>query len=297
MATKKTVKAASRKTSKGRRQSKSVREKESFEARLRSAVQLVDTAGALTAPLERSIENLLRVAGRAVGSDEASVIVRDGAEGGLRFLVAIGEVADKLKGMRIPPGKGVAGFVFASGQPMAVADVAQEETFYSEVDRATGYKTETLLTTPLRAVDETVGVLQFVNREGSPPYAPHTPEDMDKAAYFADAIGTLVEAHETSGLIETLFAREMERVNNKANGARKGKRTKRSAADDEDLYAWLAETRAAPEHQELMRLAVAVRDIAARGDAERQMCREVLDALARFIERRAAGASFYSVTF
>jgi transcriptional regulator with GAF, ATPase, and Fis domain len=297
MTTKKILTPAPRKTAKNRTRSKGPRGKESFEERLRSAVRLIDAAQSLTAPLERSIENLLRVAGRAVGSDEASVLVRDGAEGGLRFLVAIGKVADKLKGMRIPPGKGVAGFVFASGQPMAVADVAQEETFYSEVDRATGYKTETLLTTPLRAGDETVGVLQFVNREGAAPYAPHTPEDMDKAAYFADAIGTLVEAHETSGLIETLFAREMENAGEEKKQSGKGKTTKRSATKNEDLYAWLIETRAAPEHQDLMRMAVALRNIAARGDAERQLCREVLESLARFIERRAAGASFYATTF
>ena len=114
-------------------------------SQLRSAVGAVDVADALTAPLKRSIDNLLRLAAAGVGSDEASVLVRDGNKGGLKFLVAIGEVADKIMKVRIPAGKGIAGFVFSSGQPMAVTDVAQEETFYAEVDRATGYSTETIL--------------------------------------------------------------------------------------------------------------------------------------------------------
>src|ERR687884_1866194 len=181
----------------------------SFEAQLRGAISAVDVADSLTSPLTHSIENLLQLAAAAMGSDEASVLVRDGNEGGLRFKVAIGEVADKLRDVRIPPGKGIAGFVFSSGQPMAVADVAQEETFYAEVDRATGYSTQTILATPLRVGSEMVGVLEFVNRLGDPPYQPFTPDEMDKAAHFADAIGTLVDAHETSGLIESLLERSI----------------------------------------------------------------------------------------
>src|SRR3954467_5650578 len=148
-------KASTKKSIKRQKKTTSAKERRapaaaSFEAQLRDAIRVVDVANLMTSPLKNSIENLLHVAGDAMGSDEASVLVRDGNEGGLRFKVAIGEVADKLTGVRIPPGKGIAGFVFSSGQPMAVADVAQEETFYAEVDRATGYSTQTILATPLR---------------------------------------------------------------------------------------------------------------------------------------------------
>lgn len=254
-----------------------------FETQLRDTINAIEIANALTSPLKRSIENLLRLAAQSVGSDEASVLVRDGNEGGLRFLVAIGEVADKLLTMRIPPGKGIAGFVFSSGQPMAVADVAQEETFYAEVDRAVGFSTQTILATPLRVEGEMVGVLEFVNREGSPPYKPFTPDEMDQAAHFADAIATLVDAHESAGLIETLFAQS----------------TKESAMGEESgasLRQWLRGVQAAPEHRDLLQMAVALRDVASRGDAERELCRDVLDALARFTEKRAAASAGYSST-
>ncbi|HEX8142720.1 MAG TPA: GAF domain-containing protein [Pyrinomonadaceae bacterium] len=255
----------------------------SFEAQLRATINAVEMANALTSPLKRSIENLLRLAAQSVGSDEASVLVRDGNEGGLRFLVAIGEVADKLLTLRIPPGKGIAGFVFSSGQPMAVADVAQEETFYAEVDRAVGFSTQTILATPLRVEGEMVGVLEFVNREGDPPYKPFTPDEMDQAAHFADAIATLVDAHESAGLIETLFEHS----------------TKGAGADEqsgEALRRWLREMQAAPEHRDLLQMAVALRDVASRGDAERELCRDVLDALARFTEKRASTSTGYSAT-
>ncbi len=258
----------------------------SFETQLRDAIRAVDVANLMTSPLKTSIENLLVVAGNAMGSDEASVLVRDGNLGGLKFLVAIGEVADKLLRVRIPPGKGIAGFVFASGQPVAVADVAQEETFYAEVDRATGYSTQTILATPLRVGGETIGVLEFVNRLGDPPYQPFTPDEMDKAAYFADAIATLVDAHETAGLVETLFARSIKPE--EKSGAKSGQGKK------SDLIKWLDKVRSAPEHRDLILLAVRLRDIASRGDAERALCREVLEALDRFTEKKSgAGVSYF----
>jgi GAF domain-containing protein len=258
-----------------------------FEEQMRAAVQAVDVANLLTSPLKRSIENLLHVAGEAMGSDEASVLVRDGNEGGLKFLVAIGEVADKLMPVRIPPGKGIAGFVFASGQPVAVADVARDETFYAEVDRATGYSTQTILATPLSVEGETVGVLEFVNRLGDPPYQPFTPEEMDRAAHFADAIATLVDAHETAGLVETLFERSV-------RAGEKG-RAKTGESMSRDLLKWLEEVRSAPEHRDLLLLAIRLRDIAGRGDAERALCREVLEALDRFTGKKAAsGAGYFS---
>jgi GAF domain-containing protein len=239
------------------------------------------------------------LAAASVGCDEGSVIVREGDEGGLKFLVAIGQVADKLMGMTIPPGKGIAGFVFASGQPMAVADARQAEGFYSGIDDQTGYKTDTLLTTPLRAGEEVVGVLQFVNREGEPLvnesgdsyYPPFTPEEMDRAAYFADAIATLVEAHEASGLVENLFQRAMDAeslmaaATNGSGGAAKGRRKA------SPVQKWLQSVRAAPEHKDMVGMAVALREVASRGEAERHLCREGPSPWCRSPSRQASRSS------
>ncbi len=248
----------------------------SFETQLRHAVAAVDVAETLTSPLKSSIANLLRLAAQAVGSEEASVLVRDGNRGGLKFLVAIGAVADKLLKLKLPPGKGIAGFVFSSGQPMVVADVGKEQTFYDEVDKKVGFTTATILATPLRVNDQIVGVLEFVNRTGHPPYEPFTPQDMDQAAHFADAIATLVEAHETANLVESLFHRMVAAKDNSGK----------------DLRAWLKGVRSAPEHKELLSLAVSLHALAVRGEAERRLCREMLDSLARFMDSGRVGTDY-----
>ena len=145
---------------------------------LRRLIETVDIANMLTEPLTESISKLLRISASDINSNEASVLIRDGDDGDLRFLVAIGEVADQLAGVKVPAGKGIAGFVLSSGQPMAVADVGEESSFYDQVDKSTGYSTQTILATPLRHNDEIIGVLEYVNRRGDPPYAAFTPQEM-----------------------------------------------------------------------------------------------------------------------
>lgn len=245
-------------------------EKEKFK----TIVETVDVANALTAPLTRSIENLLSLAAAAVDSDEGSVIIRDGASDDLRFLVAVGEVADKLRDVRIPPGKGIAGFVFSSGQPIAVADVGQDANFYAEIDRQTGYSTQTVLATPLRFDGEVVGVLEFVNRIGEPPFQAFTPDEMDKAAVFAEVIASLVEAHESATLLESLCEKLV------------------GECERDDLKKWLAAVRTAPSHRELLELALLVRELSQTGDAERTLCREVLESFVRYSSVKASTESF-----
>src|SRR5258705_7999023 len=183
-----------------------------FAARLHEVVDAIDVSDSLTTPLKHAIDDILQLAAKAVGSEEASILVRDGNEGGLKFLTAISAVKEELLKLRIPPGKGIAGLVFSSGQPMAVSDVSNEGSFWSEADKKTGFKTITLLATPLRTESEIVGVLEFVNRKGDPPYPPFTPEEMDNAAYFADALARIVAAHEVPELVESIFDRWLKTV-------------------------------------------------------------------------------------
>ena len=181
--------------------------KKNLEKKLQSLIETVDVANSLTEPMTNSIENLLKISATAMNSEEASVIIRDGDAGDLRFLSAIGKVADRLKNLKIPAGKGIAGFVFSSGQPMAITDVGEEETFYAEVDKQTGYSTQTILATPLNYNGEVIGVLEYINRIGEPPYQAFTPDEMDNATLYADAIASLVNAYEFAKIFRNLSSK------------------------------------------------------------------------------------------
>ncbi|PYT01114.1 MAG: hypothetical protein DMF63_03970 [Acidobacteria bacterium] len=254
-------------------------EDENLNIKLRRLIETVDIANLLTEPLTASIRDILAVSAAEVGAREASVLIRDGAEGDLKFLAATGEVAEQLLDLKIPAGKGIAGFVMSSGQPMAVADVDMEVSFYPEVDKKTGYSTEMILATPLRHNGEMIGVLEYINRSGNPPHEPFTPDEMDKAALFADAIASLVNAYESAKLFRDLG----EKVVNTD-----------SEMNIDEVRSWLGNLRSSAEHREMMDLAVLIREIASRGEAERNLCREVLDSILRFSNGRG-DTSFLSL--
>jgi len=254
-----------------------------FTAQVSAVVDRIDVANSLTVPLRRAIDDLLQLAADSVNAAVASVLVRDGDEGGLRFLTATGGTSEELLALRLPPGAGIAGLVFSTTQPMAVADVSNEGSFWSEADRRTGFKTVTVLATPLRANGEMVGVLEFVNRPGEPPYGPFTPEEMDRGARFADAIARLVDAFEIAQLVESLFDYSV-----KASMA-----STAPANLENDLREWLGQSQAAAEHRDLMLLWISLREIIAGGGAEREFCRNLLELVARFMKARSdAGGNF-----
>jgi signal transduction protein with GAF and PtsI domain len=244
----------------------------SLPEKMQSLLETFDVANILTEPLTRSIEHLLRVSASTMNSEEASVLVRDGDEGDLRFLSATGKVAERLLNLRIPAGKGIAGFVLSSGQPMAVADVGEEQNFYDEVDKTTGYSTQTILATPLRYNGEIIGVLEYVNRTGDPPYESFTPEEMDKAALFAEPIASLVNAYESAKIFRELGEKLM---------------TDKTKKDYSEVRNWIETLRDSAEHREMMDLAVLLREVSSRGENERLLCRELLESILRYSDSKA----------
>src|SRR5258706_14591730 len=149
-----------------------------FTAQVSAVVDRIDVANSLTVPLRRAIDDLLQLAADSVNAAVASVLVRDGDEGGLRFLTATGGTSEQLLALRLPPGAGIAGLVFSTTQPMAVADVSNEGSFWSEADRRTGFKTVTVLETPLREEGEVVRGVEVGNAPGEPADPPFKPASM-----------------------------------------------------------------------------------------------------------------------
>jgi hypothetical protein len=145
------------------------------------------------------------------------------------------------------------------------------ESFYAEVDRQTGYSTQTILATPLNHNGEIIGVLEYVNRTGEPPFEPFTPDEMDKAAIYAEAVASLVNAFETTKTFTGLSDRILSA----------GKKL-----DLAEVRAWLQSFREGDEHREMLDLAVLIREISRRGDAEREMCREILETILKYSDQQ-----------
>src|SRR4051812_15440132 len=71
--------------------------------------------------------------------------------------------------IRLPLGKGIAGSVAVTGEPINIADAYSDPRFERDVDRRTGHKTKNLLTAPITGQDGAVlGVFQVINKHDGP---------------------------------------------------------------------------------------------------------------------------------
>lgn len=74
------------------------------------------------------------------------------------------EIADRLRQLRMPADKGIAGAVLQTGESLLVPDVHRDARFYSEVDQQTGGDTRSIVCAPLRTQHGIIGVIECVNK-------------------------------------------------------------------------------------------------------------------------------------
>ncbi|HVO23229.1 MAG TPA: sigma 54-interacting transcriptional regulator [Candidatus Margulisiibacteriota bacterium] len=74
------------------------------------------------------------------------------------------EVAERLRRLRMPADKGIAGAVLQAGRSLLVPDVRADARFYSEVDQQTGGATRSIICAPLRTQRGIIGVIECINK-------------------------------------------------------------------------------------------------------------------------------------
>lgn len=141
------------------------------QRRLEEVVFLYRTGQVLTASLD--VDEVLRSLMVSVRDyfhlEAASVSLIEEDSDDLVFRVAVGEAADQIVGIRLKRGQGVAGWVAQTGQPALVPVARQDPRFYDGVDKATGFRTGTLIAVPIRLGDAVIGVVEAINpRIGQP---------------------------------------------------------------------------------------------------------------------------------
>lgn len=75
------------------------------------------------------------------------------------------EAVKRFKEIRFPAGKGVAGHVYRTGQPLIVPDTSKSPYFFKHVDEQSGYETQNMLDVPIQIQDRMIGVLCTVNKK------------------------------------------------------------------------------------------------------------------------------------
>ena len=135
-------------------------------ASLREEVRILqlshDLAGELN--LDRLLSRLMHATTELLGADRSTLFLYDRKTNELFSRVAEGL---EIREIRIPTDTGIAGAVFQSRRTENIADPYHDPRFNKEVDRATGYHTESILAMPIvNKGGDCIGVTEVLNKRG-----------------------------------------------------------------------------------------------------------------------------------
>ncbi|MGE0488768.1 MAG: sensor domain-containing diguanylate cyclase [Vulcanimicrobiota bacterium] len=138
-----------------------------------SIASLLEDAAALSLSVDRRLDEIfkeiLRVANQFVPSRSGSILLRDGQTvDQLVFVASFGEGAENLVGRVVPPGRGISGSVYRSGEPAVANDPRSNQNFYDNIDTEIEHETRSLLCVPILIGASPIGVLSLVNRTEGP---------------------------------------------------------------------------------------------------------------------------------
>ena len=126
----------------------------------------------------------------------------------LEFRVAAGAQGAGAIGLSVPPSRGIVGFVYSTGQPLALSDVGSDPRFDRTTAERTGYVPRSIAAVPLIDQEQTVGVLQVLDKHTSPTFSLR---DMELLAVFARQAAAAIRAarvqRDTAQLLRTVLAR------------------------------------------------------------------------------------------
>lgn len=153
--------------------------------------RLVEISRLLNGQLELDpiLKRIVDAAFDLTDSETSSIFLIEKETGLLRFVAAPQHDRTKLSRIRVPVENSIAGEAFESGQVVIVNDAANDERIFRKVDQELAFVTRSVIAVPLKYGDETLGVLEAVNKRGN---AHYTEEDVSVlvtlSTYAATAI-------------------------------------------------------------------------------------------------------------
>jgi len=121
------------------------------------------------ADAEPALRAIADAAAAALNVTAASIALHDPVANRLVFRAAAGAQGEGVIGLSVAPNEGIAGYAFATGQPLAIADVRTDPRFERETAERSGYVPRSLLAVPLVDDEGIVGVMEWLDRlDGAP---------------------------------------------------------------------------------------------------------------------------------
>lgn len=168
----------------------------------KSLEALIQAFEYISSPLnpDEILKLVLEQISNLLNAEAGSIFLLNPKSKELELKVATNLTKEEIDRIKVPYGKGLAGFVAEKDQVVNIHDVSKDDRFYSNIDSLTGFKTKNILTVPLKTSERIIGVIQALNKKDNHLF---TEEDEILLVEFARLVGlTLEKAWLHSQLLE-----------------------------------------------------------------------------------------------
>lgn len=148
---------------------------------------------------------IVEVARAIFGAKASSILLLDPEADELVFEAVVGEGEENLLGVRFPAGKGIAGWVLATRTPLVIEDVRTDPRFASDVAEDTGYVPSGLMAAPLLHDEDSLGVLEVLDRPGQSLFSL---QEMELLGLFANQASIAVDLLQRARKAQRLLSGE-----------------------------------------------------------------------------------------
>jgi GAF domain-containing protein len=158
---------------------------------------------------ERLLQSIVDATVRLFEAEAASIALYERDPARLEFRVAAGPKGAGAVGMSVAPTQGIAGYVYSTGESLALSDVANDPRWDRATAERTGYVPRSIAAVPLVNAGETVGVLQVLDKHSAPSF---TMRDMELLAVFASQAAAAIAATKVQRDLPTLLTASLRQL-------------------------------------------------------------------------------------
>ena len=214
------------------------------------------------------LSSIVETAAKIFGAAAASILLVNEAEEVLEFKVSFGSADHDLVGTKFPYDKGIAGYVFMTGQPIATSNVREDKRFDQDFAKSTGYVPNSILATPLISADDRIiGVMEVLDKIDE---ASFDMQDMELMAMFAQQAALAIDQSQQTETITQTLIEGLKRLAEEDGNSAELSQVLQNPPGGSDGYT------------EIMELADLFFALSQLGSAERKACVMILKVFAEY---------------
>lgn len=255
-------------------------DEEKLSEQLQRLLMSIEASGRAILPKSNDelLKSIVEAAARIFGAAAASLLLVNEEEEALEFKVAYGPADRDLVGTKFPYDKGIAGYVFMTGMPIATSNVREDKRFNQDFAKSTGYVPNSILATPLISSDDRViGVMEVLDKIDATSF---DLQDMDLMGMFAQQAAMAIDQSQQIDKIQESLVQGLKRL---VKADKSQPSAELQAALDQSLQN-------SDEMTDLLELADLFNQISALGEAERKVCIQILNVFAEY--RKSSSSPF-----